>query len=177
MSAVQAAAAPDELARLMAAEPGAVIEDVAKRHDVTCRRVVEALPPAMRRFAAGTAFADAMIDISRWGDVTLIVNTDDGIMEFTGPIAEGKVSGSYYNVPGRAGFHGHLRHERCAGIAFVERPFMGRSSAFVAFFNGEGGIMFKVFVGRDENRDLRADQMTAFRALADRLGATPHKAA
>jgi len=60
-------------------------------------------------------------------------------------------------------------HERCAGLAFVERPFMGKSSAFVAFFNLDGGIMFKVFVGRDEARALKADQLAAFRALAERL--------
>jgi putative heme utilization carrier protein HutX len=70
---------------------------------------------------------------------------------------------------GRVGFHGHLRHGRCAGLAFVERPFMGRASAFVAFFNLDGGIMFKVFVGRDDKRELKADQLTAFRALAERL--------
>jgi putative heme utilization carrier protein HutX len=172
MSVVEAAAvSTGDLSRVMAAEPDAVIEDVAKRHDVTCRQVVEALPAEMRRFAPGTAFADAMMDIARWGDVTLIVNTDDGIMEFTGPVAEGKVAGNYYNVMGRTGFHGHLRHERCATVAFVERPFMGRASAFVSFFNREGGIMFKVFVGRDDKRELKADQVAAFQALAERLGA------
>ena len=46
---------------------------------------------------------------------------------------------------------------------------MGKSSAFVAFFNLDGGIMFKVFVGRDEARALKADQLAAFRALAERL--------
>ena len=29
--------------------------------------------------------------------------------------------------------------------------------------------MFKIFVGRDEKRELKSDQLTAFRALADRL--------
>jgi heme iron utilization protein len=29
--------------------------------------------------------------------------------------------------------------------------------------------MFKVFVGRDEARALKADQLAAFRALAERL--------
>jgi putative heme iron utilization protein len=46
---------------------------------------------------------------------------------------------------------------------------MGKSSAFVAFLNVDGGIMFKVFVGRDEARALRGDQLTRFRALADRI--------
>ena len=93
-------------------------------------------------------------------------------MEFTGPIPTGEVGRGYFNLMGRTGFHGHLRHERCAGLAFVERPFMGRLSASVLFFNVDGGIMFKVFVGRDEKRELLADQLAKFRALAERCGAT-----
>jgi putative heme iron utilization protein len=73
---------------------------------------------------------------------------------------------------GRIGFRGHLRHERCTGLAFLERPFMGRLSAAVLFFNLDDGIMFKMFVGRDEKRELLADQLAKFRALAERVGAT-----
>src|SRR5829696_9024988 len=123
----------------------------------------------MRRLAPAPVFAEIMDDIATWGEVTLIVHTDDGIMEFTGPIPAGEVGRGYFNLMGRTGFHGHLRHERCGGLAFVERPFMGRLSAFIAFFNVDGGVMFKVFVGRDEQRELKADQLTAFRALAERL--------
>ena len=39
---------------------------------------------------------------------------------------------------------------------------MGKSSAFIAFVNVDGGIMFKVFVGRDETRALRATNCSAF---------------
>ena len=100
----------DELARVLAEDPGVVIEDAAKKHNVTPQQIVEAMPGAMRSFAPGAAFVDAMMDISRWGDVTLIVNTDDGIIEFTGPIAEGQVSRGYYNVMARTGFHLSLIH-------------------------------------------------------------------
>jgi putative heme iron utilization protein len=48
---------------------------------------------------------------------------------------------------------------------------MGRLSASVLFFNVDGGIMFKVFVGRDEKRELLSDQLAKFRALAERFGA------
>ena len=51
---------------------------------------------------------------------------------------------------------------------------MGRPSASILFFNIDGGIMFKVFVGRDENRELKADQLRKFRALAGKLAARPH---
>ena len=168
---MQIAVVKPDLAATLAADPGAVVETVAKEHGVTTRAVVEALPAAMRRFAPASAFIDAMKDIATWGEVTLIVHTEDGIMEFTGPIPSGEVGRGYFNLMGRIGFHGHLRHERCAGLAFLERPFMGRLSASVLFFNVDGGIMFKVFVGRDEKRELLTDQLAKFRALAERVGA------
>ena len=158
-----------ELKTFMADNPGAVIEDVARERKVTPRAGIEALPEGMVRFGNGDQFVPAMQDIAGRGDVTLIVHTDDGIMEFTGPVPAGQIGHGYYNVMGSTGFHGHLRHERCAGLAFIERPVMGKTSAVLVFFNRDGGIMFKVFVGRDEKRELKADQLADFRALADRL--------
>ncbi|MCC6948899.1 MAG: heme utilization cystosolic carrier protein HutX [Bradyrhizobiaceae bacterium] len=158
-----------DLRKLVSENPGVVFEDAAREHKVTPRTVVAALPDAMRRFAPGSAFIPAMDDISTWGDVTVIVHTDDAIMEFGGPVPKGQVARGYFNLSGRTGLHGHLRYERCGGIAFVERPFMGRSSSFLVFLNRDGGIMFKIFVGRDEKGELRADQVEKFRALRDRL--------
>jgi putative heme utilization carrier protein HutX len=153
----------------MADNPGAVIEDVARQRNVTPRAVLEAMPETMVRIGSGGEFAAAMGDIAQWGEVTLIVHTDDAIFEFTGTIPAGEVGRGYFNLMQPKGLHGHLRHERCAAIAFVERPFMGKSSAFVAFINVDGGIMFKVFVGRDEARALRVDQLQSFHALAGRI--------
>jgi putative heme utilization carrier protein HutX len=162
------AAAPD-LAGAMAADPGALFEDVARRYGASLRDTVGALPGEMRRFAAGQAFAEVLGEVARWGDVVLIIHTDDGVMEFTGPVRAGTVSRGYYNIPGPTGFHGHLKHERCAEIGFVERPFFGRPQASILFFNVDGGIMFKIFVARDEKRELLADQLASFRALVERL--------
>lgn len=157
----------------MADNPGAVIEDVARERRVSPRAVIEALPSSMVRVAGGERFAAAMQDIAAWGEVTLIVHTDDAIFEFTGTVPAGEIGRGYFNLMQPKGLHGHLRHERCAAVAFVERPFMGRSSAFIAFVNADGGIMFKVFVGRDESRTLRSDQLERFRQLADRIAASP----
>lgn len=162
-----------DLRATMAADPGAIVETIARERGVSCREVVEALPPEMVRMAPGD-FIAAMGDIAGWGEVTVIVHTDDGIMEFTGEVPPGQVARGYYNLMSRTGLHGHIRHERCAAIGFVERPFMKRASASVLFFNADGGIMLKVFVGRDEAGNLRAQQLAAFRALAGRIaGAAP----
>jgi putative heme utilization carrier protein HutX len=156
----------------MAQNPGAVIEDVARERKIVPRAVIEALPPEMVRIGRGDAFVEAMQDIAQWGEVTLIVHTDDAIFEFTGSVPAGEIGRGYFNLMQPKGLHGHLRHDRCAAIAFVERPFMGKSSAFAAFLNLDGGIMFKVFVGRDEARALRQDQLERFRSLAGKIGAT-----
>lgn len=163
MSSTEAA----DLKAYMAENPGAVVEDVARERHVTPRAVIEAMPETMVRIGPGSHFAAAMQDIAQWGEVTLIVHTDDAIFEFTGAIPAGEVGRGYFNLMQPKGLHGHLRHERCAAVAFVERPFMGKASAFVAFMNVDGGIMFKVFVGRDETRTLRGDQLKRFQSLAD----------
>ncbi|MGM4896367.1 heme utilization cystosolic carrier protein HutX [Tardiphaga sp. 709] len=156
----------------MAENPGAVIETVARERNVTARAVLEALPSEMVTIGGGAdAFVTAMTDIAEWGEVTLIVHTEDGIFETTAPLSPGAIGHGYYNLTQPKGLHGHLRHERCGGVAFVERPFMGKSSAFVAFLNVDGGVMFKVFVGRDETRALKQDQLERFRALAGKLAA------
>ena len=163
MSSTEAA----DLKAHMVANPGAVIEDVARERNVTPRAVIEAMPETMVRIGPGSHFAAVMQDIAQWGEVTLIVHTDDAIFEFTGAIPAGEVGRGYFNLMQPKGLHGHLRYERCAAVAFVERPFMGKASAFVAFMNVDGGIMFKVFVGRDETRTLRGDQLKRFQSLAD----------
>jgi len=159
----------DDLKTHLAANPGVVIEDVARERKVTPRAVLEALPKGMVRIGKGDGFVEAMQDIATWGDVTLIVHTDDAIFEFSGPVPNGEIGRGYFNLMQPKGLHGHLRHTRCGGVAFVERPFMNKSSAFVAFLNVDGGIMYKVFVGRDEARELKKDQLERFRALGEKL--------
>jgi putative heme utilization carrier protein HutX len=155
-----------DLRLYMAENPGAVIEDAARERGVTPRTIVEALPDEMRRFIPGDRFERVMQDIAEWGEITFIVHTDDAIYEFTGDIPKGQMGHGYFNLMQPKGLHGHFRPQRCATIAFVERTFRGKSSAFVAFINIDGGIMYKVFIGRDEDGSLRSKQLARFRALA-----------
>ena len=161
-----ASPAPVDLVGLL---EGSAIEHIAKEHKLSPRQVVERLPPEMCRLGPASAFVDVMTDIAHWGEVTIIVHSEDGIIEFTGPVPKGETARGHYNLLARTGFHGHLRPNRCGGVAFIERPLMGRPSAAVLFFNVDDGIMFKIYVGRDQRRELRSDQMAAFRALAKRV--------
>src|SRR5262245_62532941 len=101
-----------ELKAHMLENPGAVIEDVARQRKVTPRAVIEALPPEMLRLGAGGEFASAMQDIAQWGEVTLIVHTDDAIFEFTGAIPAGEIGRGYFNMLQLTSIHGSLRNRR-----------------------------------------------------------------
>jgi hypothetical protein len=79
----------------------------------------------------------------------------------------------YFNIHGTSPLGGHLRIARCAAIYFVDRPFFGRRSCSLQFINIDGGAMFKVFVRRDEKRELLADQLACFERLRNAETAVP----
>ena len=63
----------------LAAEPGAMIETVAKEYGTTLREAAEALPDTMRRFAPGSAFVEVMGQVGPAGgaDVRIAVTAAD----------------------------------------------------------------------------------------------------
>lgn len=167
---VQAAAADPEAARRELAEnPGGVLESTAARHGLSLQAVVECLPQEMWTRVSGDLFVEVMEDLTNWGVITLISHTRDIVLEVEGTIPPGKPGRGFYNLHGDSPIGGHLRDGNCKAIIFLRRPFMGKESVSVQFFNEEGGSMFKVFVGRDENRELKPDQVERFEQLKGRL--------
>jgi putative heme iron utilization protein len=95
------------------------------------------------------------------------VHTDDAIFEFTGAIPAGEIGRGYFNLMQRTG---------CTGICgtsaagrLCRAPLHGQAVGICCVLNVDGGIMFKVFVGRDETRALEGRPARAFKALADRI--------
>ena len=159
----------DTLVRIrtaISAKPDGILEMLAEQHSVPLRIVMDCLPDGAVSWTGGDKFIEVLGDISEWGDVTLICHSKDAVIEITGPLPIGKIGHGMYNLQGgRTGLSGHLRPERCAAIYFVSRPFMGMETKSVQFFNAEGGAMFKIYVGRDEQRRLRGDQVERFERL------------
>jgi putative heme utilization carrier protein HutX len=95
------------------------------------------------------------------------------VLECAGKLPPGAFARGYFNLHGDGPIGGHIKAGNCTHIAFVSRPFMGRPSRSVQFFNAAGEAMFKVFVRRDAERNLLADQVARFDALRKRLGGGP----
>jgi len=155
----------DAIRAAIAAKPDGILEMVAEQHAVPLRAVVDCLP-GQAAHVDGVKFVEVLADIAEWGDITFICHSRDAVIEITGPLPIGKMGHGMYNLQGgKTGLSGHLRPERCAAIYFVSRPFMGVETKSVQFFNAAGDAMFKIYVGRDEQRQLRADQVERFERL------------
>ncbi|RKS87742.1 heme utilization protein HuvX [Orbus hercynius] len=152
------------LTELMATNPDGALEKIAAEYQVSLLTVIQALPHC--RLLAGQHFDQVCQAVEQWGNVTILVNTPDIIFEFYGNLPSGKHGHGYYNLQGKQGFSGHISAQRCQHIAFIERKFMGVDTASILFLNDAGQAMFKIFVGRDEQRNLQAEQLSAFRQLS-----------
>ena len=142
------------------------LESLAESRGLTLREVVDCLPSDLQRSVPGHRFEDVIKHVSTWGDVMIIVVTADGVFECKAPICEGSLGSGYYNLGGASAFSGHIRSERCSIIYFIKRQFHKKETCSIQFFNEEGSCMFKIFVGRDADGELRSEQVKLFNELA-----------
>lgn len=142
------------------------LEALAQASGLSMKDVVESLPQANRSHIAGERFIEILEELGKWGEVLMILNTEDGVFECKGAIVPGKVGMGYYNLGHGSPITGHLRHDRCRDIYCVRRSFHNLDTCSVQFFNTEGGCMFKLFVSRKENRELDAQQVALFEQLS-----------
>ena len=151
------------------ARPDGVLEAIAEARNVPLQRVLDCLDPEAAVRVAGDLFEAIWSDLTTWGDITFVVHTRDGVFECKGSVPPGNVGRGYFNIQGDSPIGGHLRMERCRAIYFIDRPFFGKRSCSVQFVNEEGGVMFKIFVGRNEDRSLKADKLARCEALRARF--------
>jgi len=157
----------ERIRQAIAEKPDGILESLAAEFAVPVQTVIECVPGNGVTRIDGSRFVDVLTDIAEWGDITFIVHTKDAVVEVCGPMPTGRIGHGMYNLQGGAsGLSGHLRPDRCTSIFLVRRPFMGMETMSVQFFNTEGETIFKIYVGRDEARRLKADQIERFDRLA-----------
>ncbi|NIF33533.1 heme utilization cystosolic carrier protein HutX [Enterobacter sp. Cy-643] len=155
------------LADYLKTQPDGTLESIAAQYNVTLLDVVSQLPA--QALVSGEQFDTVWDTVVEWGCVTTLVHTPDVIIEFSGELPSGFHRHGYFNLRGKKGMTGHIKAANCTHIALVERKFMGMDTASILFFNQAGSAMLKIFIGRDDHRQLLADQLAAFRALAEKL--------
>lgn len=169
---VLAANSPERAERARAAlaeKPDGVVEAIAAQADVTPAEVLAVLPAGAAVLAPSDRFLPIWQDMAGWGEVLMIVHTEDIVLEVEGALPEGSEGHGWFNIHGDSPIGGHIRKDRCTSIAFVDRGFHGRRSCSVWFMNEDGRAMFKIFVRRDADKALLADQLLRFEALRETM--------
>ena len=157
------------LKKKLVSNPGVILESIAERWKVSMAQAIESLPASMWKRIDGHNFVVVLEAMAKLGAVTVVVHTPDAIFEISGNFPQGAESQEFYNLSGKnGGLHGHLKPKQCAAIYFVERPFMKRATASIQFMNQAGNAIFKVFLGRNEQGEIRADQLAVFHQLSNK---------
>ncbi|OOE87571.1 heme utilization cystosolic carrier protein HutX [Salinivibrio sharmensis] len=145
--------------------------DIAKTLGVSEGEAVRAMPAEYQTWVDGQHAETVFTQVAEWGGpVTAIVHSGGSIFEVKAPFPKGKIAYGYYNLMGKPGeMHGHLKLERMAGIAFVSKPFRGKTTHYIGFFTEQGESIFKIYLGRDEKRQLLDHQVEAFHQLKTQL--------
>lgn len=158
--------AQQQVATCLQQHPGLHPAGIAEQLSLTEGEAVFALPDDMVVAVAGE-HAEAILDgMPKWGPVTTIVHSQGSIFEVKAPFPKGKMARGYYNLMGRSDqLHGHLLLDKVAHIALVSKPFKGSESHFIGFFTAAGDGIFKIYLGRDEKRQLFPEQVAAFTQL------------
>ena len=159
----------DAVRQDLAERPDGVLETVAGNRNVPLQAVLDCLPEGTAVTVDTRHFEEIWHDLTSWGEITFVVHTRDGVFECKGTVPPGSSGRGYFNIHGDSPIGGHIRADRCRSVYFVDRPFFGKRSCSVQFINSDGDAMFKIFVGRDKDRQLIPDQLARFEALRRRF--------
>lgn len=122
------------------------------------------------KVVAGTNFDKIIADISdNWGEVLFIKITPSFVIEVKTHISKGSYGHGYYNFDGTTALSGHLKATDIDKIRFVDKFHRGMFSKSIEFNDKNEENIFKLFVTRDEQRNLKEEQVKLFNTLKESL--------
>ena len=160
----------DKVREIIEKEPSKATGALAAELNMSEMEVIRSLPDDMVKEASKERFDDVIREVSQWGALTVIVSNESTILEVKAPFPIGTYGHGYYNLKSNdSPVGGHIKIDDLEAIFFVSKPFMGLESHSIQFFNKNGNAMFKLYLGRDENRKILPEQLNKFMALKERL--------
>lgn len=145
------------------------LEWIARDNGLSTLEVVELLPDQTRTIVGSELLPDVLEDLTHWGELFIIVQTGSIVAEIVSHMPPASIGRGHYNFGGGHPFGGHLREDACKNIVFIERMRGERLSKSLQLYDQSGESILKIFVRRDEERELLPEQSNRFDALKARL--------
>ena len=129
---------------------------------------IEEINEDLEKVVDGSKFDEIIEDISKWGKILMIKITPSFVIEIKDFMPTGTYGHGYYNFNTQgSSISGHLKSSDIEKIVFSSKIHRGMLSHSVSFNDINGEHIFKVFVTRNENREIIKDQFDKFIALRD----------
>lgn len=103
-------------------------------------------------------------ELSEMGTTLVIVENQGSIFEIKCRFPKGLEGYGYYNlkIEGEYGLGGHVDINHINHVAVTSEIFFNKPSKAWWFIHESGRVVFKVYVGRDENGEFKPNQLTLF---------------
>jgi putative heme utilization carrier protein HutX len=168
--AYEAKGLKEKVIEMVSKNPSQATTAMAKELEVCEMDAIRNLPEGMVKEISKDRFDEIIAEVSTWGKLTVIVQNESTILEVKSPFPMGTYGHGYYNLESlHSPIGGHIRMDDLSAVFFVSKPFMGLESHSIQFFNKNGNAMFKLYLGRDENRLIIHEQMEKFMNLKTRF--------
>ena len=144
--------------------------EISKQLEVSEYEVLQNIDEKLAKAVDGSKFDEIIEDISTWGKILMIKITPSFVIEIKDYMPTGTYGHGYYNFNSEnSSISGHLKASDIDKIIFVSKTHRGMLSHSVVFYDSKGEHIFKIFVTRDEKRELLAEQVEKFMALKNSL--------
>lgn len=148
------------------ANPRFTTRKAAQELAISELEVVKAVTGEMATFLEIDTLETVLSKLPELGKFTTIIQVGELIFEIMDVFPKGKNGHGYYNIGDpKSHLHGHLKLNSISEFALVEKPRMGSMSYCIQFFDSKGDSLFKIFLGRDQQRNIWPQQLEYFNQL------------
>ena len=155
---------------LLTINPELTTLEIAKELKISEYEVLQNIDKNIAKAVDSKHFDEIIEDISTWGKILMIKITPSFVIEINDNMPLGTYGHGYYNFDSKeSSISGHLKVSNIDKIIFLSKKHRGMISHSVVFYDVKGEHIFKVFVRRDENRELLVSQVEKFVALKNRF--------
>ncbi len=128
--------------------------------------IIRHLPEEMRVEVPAADFESVWKEMITWEKITFLAVAPGCILEVKGRLPQGEFGHGYFNLhDANSPIGGHIMHKNIGSIWLVSKPFFKLESHCVLVFDKPGDLMFGVFLGRDDKKQLLEDVKQGFLRL------------
>ena len=139
--------------------------EIAQKLNVSEYEVLQNINTNIAKAVDGSKFDEIIEDISKCGKILMIKITPSFVIE----IKDFMPTGTYNFDSKNSSISGHLKVSDIEKIIFISKKHRGMISHSVVFYDKKGEHIFKLFVARDENKELIKEQVDKFISLKNRF--------